>query len=96
MTKKDLIIAFCKKNDYAFSEIPFVDMTRGEYFQLAFPTPDENKINSMNEVNYLIDYIENLILEAEKNSKKKFSSNIYMIKDSSLVFGGWKELAGTR
>ena len=92
MTKKDLVIALCKKNDFAFSEIPFVDMTRGEYFQLVFPTPDENKINSMVEVNHLIDFLENLILDAEKNNNKKFNSNIYIIKDSNLVFGGWKQL----
>jgi hypothetical protein len=96
MTKKDLIIALCKKNDYEFEEIPFLDMTRYEYFQLIFPTPDENKINSMNEVNYLIDYIENLILDAEKENNKKFNSNLYMIKDSNLFFGGWKQLAGAR
>lgn len=93
MTKKDLIIALCKKNDYAFSEIPFVDMTRGEYFQLVFPTPDENKINSMAEVNHLIDFLENLIDDTEKSNDKKFNSNLYLIKDSNLVFGGWKRLA---
>ena len=93
MTKKDLLIALCKKNDYAFNEIPFLDMTRGEYFQLAFPTPDENKINSMNEVNHLINFLENLIIETEKNNNKKFDSNLYLLKGSNLVFGGWKQLA---
>lgn len=93
MTKKDLVIALCKKNDYAFNEIPFVDMTRGEYFQLIFPTPDENKINSMTEVNHLINFLENLIEDSEKNNDKKFNSNLYLIKDSNLVFGGWKHLA---
>lgn len=92
MTKKDLLIALCKKNDYDYEEVSFIDMTKGEYFQLAFPTPDENKINSMNEVNYLIDYIENLILEAEKENDKRFNSNLYLIKNSNLVFGGWKQL----
>jgi len=92
MNKKDLLIAFCKKNDYMFNEIPFVDMTKGEYFQLIFPTPDENKINSMTEVNYLIDFLENMILDIEKNNNKKFNSNVYFIKDSNLVFGGWKQL----
>jgi hypothetical protein len=92
MTKKDLLVALCKKNDYAFNEIPFVDMTRGEYFQISFPTPDENKINSMVEVNHLINFLENLINDIEINNDKKFNSNLYLIKDSNLVFGGWKQL----
>lgn len=93
MTKKDLIIAFCKKNDFGFNEIPSLDITRGEYFQLIFPTPDENKINSMEEVNHLIDFIETIISDVEKQNNKKFNSNIYMIKESNIVFGGWRELA---
>jgi hypothetical protein len=93
MNKKELIIALCKKNDYTFNEVSMIDITHGEYFQLAFPTPDENKINSMNEVNYLIDFLENLILESEKEVDKKFNSEIFMIEDSKLVFGGWKQKA---
>lgn len=91
MTKKDLMIAFCKKNDYDFNEVTMLDVTHGEYFQIVFPTPDENKINSMNEVNYLIDFIENLIIDAEKEFDKKFNSEIYVIEDSKLIFGGWKQ-----
>jgi hypothetical protein len=93
MNKKELMIAFCKKNDYDFNEVSMIDITHGEYFQLIFPTPDENKINSMNEVNYLIDFLENLILEAEKEFNKKFNSEIFMIDDSKLIFGGWKQKA---
>jgi hypothetical protein len=47
----------------------------------------------MNEVNYLIDFLENLILEAEKEFNKKFNSEIFMIDDSKLIFGGWKQKA---
>jgi hypothetical protein len=95
MNKKDLLLAFCKKNGYDFSEVSHLDMTSGDYFQLIFPTPDENKINSMNEVNYLIDYLENLILDAEKEYQKRFDSNVLMIVDSNLVFCGWKKLERT-
>jgi hypothetical protein len=91
MNKKDLIVALCKKNDYVFNEVSMIDMTHSEYFQLVFPTPDEEKINSMNEVNYLIDFLENLILETEKEFDKKFNSEIYLISDSKLIFGGWKQ-----
>ena len=46
----------------------------------------------MVEVNHLINFLENLINDIEINNDKKFNSNLYLIKDSSLVFGGWKQL----
>ena len=92
MTKKDLIVALCKKNDYEFSEIELLDFTRGEYFQIPFSIPDEEEINSMNDVNKIVNGIELLIDESETNNKKKFNDHILMIKDSLLVFGEWKRL----
>lgn len=92
MTKKDLLIALCKKNDYYFEEVPFIDVTKGEYFQIVFSSPDEDSIRSMTDVNKLTDFIELLIDDAEKNYKKRFNERILMIEDSLLVFGEWKQL----
>ena len=92
MNKKDLIVALCKKNDFDFIEPEFLDITKNEYFQIAFNSPDEEKINSMNDVNKFVNFIEMIIDESEKIYKKKFNDRIFMIKDSLLVFGEWKEL----
>lgn len=92
MNKKDLILTLCKKNDYEFYEVEFLDITKNEFFQIAFNSPDEEKINSMNDVNKIVNFIEMIIDESEKLNKKKFNDRILMIKDSLLFFGEWKQL----
>lgn len=92
MNKKDLIITLCKKNDYEFIELDLLDVTKNEFFQIPFNSPDENEINNMNDVNKAVNFIEMIIDESEKINKKKFNDRIFMIKNSLLVFGEWKQL----